>query len=401
METIVGGGLAHYTEDLDRAMRLHAGPNQVLEGLPFTSPLLHAGGTRGRKYVGFLRKSALVKRCVQSLRRFRKQVPWPLADAWAERWRATPDDIVVVVPHVVINDEGKLDCYYAAIAGRTFVWVIHDLHALHFPDQWRDVDVQLLKKRFAFLGQSASQIIVHNEFTAQDVSEKLGIERSRISTVLLPSFFSESAFASSHESDEKCLASLDIKRPYALWASSSTYSHKNHERLLHAWRILADRGCSLQLVCTGSREPRWDQVSSTIQKLRLDSHVRFTGTISDAALAAVVRNAHLAICPTLFEGGGPGPAAEAMMAGIPLTVSDIPQCRQLFNMRTDLCAFFDPYKPEAIAGAVENILLDYQAATDRADAARTKYPMMRSWEGAASQYWKAVEAARQCPVVEL
>ncbi len=38
-----------------------------------------------------------------------------------------------------------------------------------------------------------------------------------------------------------------------LWASSSTYSHKNHERLLHAWRILVDRNHPLQLVCTGTR----------------------------------------------------------------------------------------------------------------------------------------------------
>ena len=122
--------------------------------------------------------------------------------------------------------------------------------------------------------------------------------------------------------------------------------------------------------------------------------VRFTGIVSDVELAAIMRNTHLAICPTLFEGGGPGPAAEAMMAGIPLTLSDIPQCRELFNLRTDLCTFFDPYDPAAIADAVERLMERYPEAQARAAFARREYPVMRTQQSAAAQYWQAVENAR-------
>jgi glycosyltransferase involved in cell wall biosynthesis len=390
-ETILGGGLAHYTTDLDRALRSFANQNQVVIGAKFSSPTSQPAP----RLLHNLRKIQLARRAVQTMRRIFPKDPWINAATWANQWKEASRDIIIVLPHVVINDGGKLDSYYAAIADRPFVWVIHDLHAFHFPDQWQESDVQLMRERFKFLAKRASRVIVHNEFTAADVSERLGIDRDRISIVLLPSFFSEEAWDSSNELDQKRLAENGITKPYALWASSSTYSHKNHERLLQAWKLLVDRGCPVQLVCTGSKGPRWNQVQSCIQELNLDGHVRFTDTIGDAALATVLRNAHLAICPTLFEGGGPGPAAEAMMAGVPLTASDIPQCRQLFNMRTDLCTFFDPLDPEAIASAVEEIVLDYDTAKERANFARSTYAQMRTWEGAAQQYWHAIAAARQ------
>ena len=400
-ETIVGGGLAHYTEDLDKALRNYARADQEVVGVPFISPLRNFRQINDSQLRRLLRKSKLLSFGVNTFRRLSKPEQWPQAQAWTERWHAADSDIVAIVPHVVVDDQGKLDAYYATIARRAFVLVIHDLHALHFPEQWRETDVQLMRKRFQFLAEHAKQIIVHNEFTAGDVSEKFHVDRERISIVLLPSFFSEEAFRSSIESDDANLTALDIARPFALWASSSTYSHKNHEQLLYAWRDLVDRGHSIQLVCTGSKAPRWNEVWSLIQKLNLVNLVRFTGTVSDAALAAILRNAHLAICPTLFEGGGPGPAAEAMMAGIPVAVSNIPQCRQLFNNRTDLCSFFDPYSPRSIADAVAEIMVDNEAARRRADFARVEYPRMRTWQGAATQYWQAVEEAGKARDLEL
>ncbi len=394
-ETITGGGLAHYTEDIDEALRSHAGEHQRVEGTPFHPPLFgpRKGARPGLR--GVLKRNPLLVRLVRYFRKRRQRSPWADAAAWAGRWRAMPPEVIAILPHVVIHDDGELDDYYAALAERPFVLVIHDLHPLHYPDQWRPRDVERTKERFTSLSARASQIIVHNEFTAQDVVEKLGVERQRISVVLLPAFFSEAAFSGSPETDLAALAKLGIRKPYALWASSSTFVHKNHLTLLRAWRLLLDRGCAVQLVCTGSKEPRWKDVEAAIAAEKLGSSVRFTGIVSDVELAAIMRNTHLAICPTLFEGGGPGPAAEAMMAGIPLTLSDIPQCRELFNLRTDLCTFFDPYDPAAIADAVEDLMKHYPEAQGRAAFARGEYAAMRTQQSAAAEYWQAVENARR------
>ena len=82
------------------------------------------------------------------------------------------------------------------------------------------------------------------------------------------------------------------------------------------------------------------------------------------------------------------------MAGIPLTLSNIPQCRELFNRRTDLCTFFDPHNPTAIADAVQEIVEHYTEAQQRAAFARAEYATMRTQKAAAEKYWQAVENAR-------
>ncbi len=391
-ETIDGGGLGHYTQDIDHALRSFSEEHEHIEGSPFTSSIQGDQAARYKVVKNCIKRFPLLSR---SLRKLRKRRPWANAEAWTARWKGMSSDVIILVPHVVIIDQGELDEYYAAIASRTFVLVIHDLHALHYPEQWRPQDVDRMRTRFLMLSNRASRIIVHNEFTAEDVVSKLGVERSRITVALLPAFFSESSFAASTSADRNYLAALRIQSPYALWASSSTFAHKNHLTLLKAWKILATRGHSLQLVCTGAKEPRWNIIEECIKTERLDEIVRFSGVLPDRELAAVVRNAHLAICPTLFEGGGPGPAAEAMMAGIPLTLSDIPQCRQLFDMRTDLCTFFDPFDPASIADAIEAILLDYPAAKRRAEFARSEYATMRTQESAAREYWGALEMAQK------
>jgi glycosyltransferase involved in cell wall biosynthesis len=183
-----------------------------------------------------------------------------------------------------MNDEGALDQYYAAISKCNFVWVIHDLHAYHYPDQWSPKDLHLMRRRFLQLAKSASAIIVHNDYTADDAAEKLSIERDRISVVRLPAIFAEKEKYVAKSTDADLLCSLGVTAPYALWASSSTYSHKNHECLLHAWRLLADRNCIIPLICTGSKGPRWEKVSRCISELNLEQHVQFTGPVSDEAL---------------------------------------------------------------------------------------------------------------------
>lgn len=375
-------GVAHYVAYLDEALRANAQHGQVVVGPKFAPP--EAGSPNLLRVQ--LRKIGL-------LRRLRRLLRANDVRRGTRYWRDLASDVICVVPHVFADDEGIMDEFYATLTKRRLIWVIHDLHGFHFPDQWPAGHLAVMHRRFRSLSECAAGVIVHNGFTAADVHEKLGIAREKIAIVGLPCFFSLETYVGLKERDTEVLKKLGISSPYALWASSSTYSHKNHERLLQAWRILLDRGHRLQLVCTGAKEPRWEAVNACIRQLGLQSSVCFTDLISDSEMATILRNAHLAVCPTLFEGGGPGPAAEAVMASIPLAASNIPQVQQLFDDRPDMIVSFDPTRPEAIAAAVETIIGDYPAAMRRAIGARAEYSKMRTWEITAHGYWSAIEQA--------
>jgi glycosyltransferase involved in cell wall biosynthesis len=397
-ETISRGSLQSYIVRLDEAMRRCASDHHLLVTPRFVpTPELVEPATAPFKPTRMRRLLRRVPIFRWLVRRVRRSIypRWPEAKNWATKWRSMPGDIICLVPHVLIDDGGELDSYYDAIAARRFIWVIHDLHGYHFPDQWDEDHLSRMRRRFRSLSKRATAIIVHNEFTALDVSQKLGIQSERIAVIRLPPILSTSSHQKPVETEDDVLSKLGITRPYALWASSSTFSHKNHERLLHAWRILLDHGHRIQLVCTGAKGPRWEQVNACILNLRLEDSVCFTGVIDESELAIVLNNARLAVCPTLFEGGGSGPASEALMASIPLAASDIPQIRQYFNDRKDLFSLFDPTRRDSIAKAVEDILLNYDFAKQRAQWARAEYSAMQTWEMTACEYWRAIERATQ------
>lgn len=392
-EAVGSGATAIYTACLDKSMRDCLGNNRVIETPEFIRTTGCTSSWKRNPILVQLNNINLLRKFVSQVRGLTPKVTWRDAETWAQNWRNISGDVICLIPHVNQNDEGELDSYYAALAERRFVWVIHDLHPYHFPDQWRKIDLETMHHRYCMLGERAARIIVHNEFTRGDVSKKLSISKERISVVRLPAFFSEEVKVTTEEEDDLILARFKLFRPYALWASSSTSAHKNHECLFKAWRILINRGHRLQLVCTGSIHPRWKQISKCIQDLSLSKFVRFTNAVNDGELAAILRNAHMAVCPTLFEGGGPVPAAEAVMAGIPLAVSDIPQAQQLFDGRLELATFFNATQPQAIADALEDILHHYSRAKERAIWARSEYSVMRTWKTAAQEYWNAIELA--------
>jgi glycosyltransferase involved in cell wall biosynthesis len=395
---ITCGGLAHYLAGLDAAMRSYVPQDCEVVGSPFVDPLdASSRSLRLDTLSRSLRRSAVS--CLKVLPPLYATALWAYAqiprrrrdaDGWQTNREKIDNDIVCLIPHAAINDLGRLDRYYAEISVRTFVWVIHDLHGYHFPDQWRPEDIALMQKRFSNLASRAAAVIVHNEYTAKDVMEKLAIPGHKIFIAHLPAIFSQRGCIDGEEKDAAVLKKYEIDAPYALWASSYTFSHKNHERLLSAWRLLGERQVSLKLVCTGSKAPRWEVVRRLISDLRLEDRVIFTDVVSNAELGAIMRNAKLAVCPTLFEGGGCGPASEAILAGIPVVVSDIPQIMEQFNGRKDLCTFFDPNSVEAIAGAVQEVLNNYESAIRRSQWAAREFPMMRSWEAVAEVYWNAV-----------
>jgi glycosyltransferase involved in cell wall biosynthesis len=267
---------------------------------------------------------------------------------------------------------------------------------LHFPDQWDPRSLDILGKRCQLLARSARAIIVHNDYTKGDVCERLNIDSARVVVARLPSILPQLEVGALPPVD-KTLHQLGIRQPYALWASSSTFSHKNHDRLLRAWRILRDRGRDIQLVCTGSKEPRWAAVDRLVGQLGLRDRVVFTGGVPREVLRVVLANATIAVCPTLFEGGGSGPVAEAIMARLPVACARIPQIQEQLDFRDDLAEWFDPLDDRAIADAVAKLLDNESAALDRARYAAEVYPTLRSWSRVASVYWETLDAAALNP----
>jgi len=97
--------------------------------------------------------------------------------------------------------------------------------------------------------------------------------------------------------------------------------HKNHEVLVRAMPGVPEK---VSLVIAGGPDPRFpDRLSGLIHDLGLRSRIRLVPAVADELLPAVYRAASAFAFPSLAEGYGL-PVLEAMAAGVPTVMSDIP-----------------------------------------------------------------------------
>jgi glycosyltransferase involved in cell wall biosynthesis len=97
--------------------------------------------------------------------------------------------------------------------------------------------------------------------------------------------------------------------------------HKNHEVLVRALAALPGH---VSLVIVGSADRRFpDPLPGLISALGLQARVRLVPEVAEQHLPAVYRAASVFAFPSLSEGYGL-PVLEAMAAGVPVVMSDIP-----------------------------------------------------------------------------
>jgi glycosyltransferase involved in cell wall biosynthesis len=403
-------GLAHYLELLVRSLaeaRPGAQLNLRATGPLWDTPTPHQTSSEG------LRAPHLVRPGVRDfiLQHIEPRLPRALWNgvlravssvhylrahrAIAGWWRRQPVGAPVLLPHIPLDP--SVTAYYRALMAHRLVWVIHDLHPFYFPEAWGEPAHRMCRTVLPELARRARRIIVHNDFTRDSAVRHLGADPARMTVVRLPPILDPPP-PGDPAADAALLAGLGIRPPYALWASSTTIAHKNHERLLRAWAEVQRRHPQrLQLVCSGNRQPRWREVEPVLRSVADTCDVVFTDTVPKATLHALLRNAELAVCPTLFEGGGCGPAMEANLVGVPVVCSDIPQIREQFDGREDLCRFFNPREESSLTEAVLAALADPAETARRAARAKEWIRTRRTWADVAREYWSVLDAARTDP----
>ena len=129
-------------------------------------------------------------------------------------------------------------------------------------------------------------------------------------------------------------------------------AHKNHERLLEAWRILADEGIkpSLRLtIDTSSFSTLCARIDSDNEAYGID--IVNLGVQPHAEMAALYSQSRALIFPSTLESFGL-PLLEAKHAGLPVVAAELDYVRDLVDPEES----FDPESALSIARAVKRFL---------------------------------------------
>jgi glycosyltransferase involved in cell wall biosynthesis len=259
---------------------------------------------------------------------------------------------------VAIARRDRLDCMHWFAVNRSLfeiapaVVTLYDCICLEKGEAIGTMQRQYLRRMVKFACGRAQVVAAISESTAQSALRLLPVQAKRVFVVPNPV---DERYRPAPV-DEVVQFRRQFGLPNQFWVYvAHPYSHKNHARLLAAYRKFRDRGGDpWPLVLRADRKADWVSVGKVIQELGLDNDVLWLPRLSTADIVRLYSAAAVLIFPSLYEGCGQ-PVMEAMACGCPVAASDIPTCREFGGSAAFL---FDPFSTDAIAGAMQRMSTD-------------------------------------------
>ncbi len=299
----------------------------------------------------------------------------------------------------------KATCFITAIVyldnvigtGKPLFVPVHDLGIhVHYDDfivmdplyKARHVDIRSRAENLARAGaiMFSESEYVRNEQILRYVSS---IDAGQTDVIYFPVFLPS-------QLDEKLLPEKEIRQKFGLekpyiYYPTQVRPYKNITLLVEALSILRERKYDVNLVLTGKPSDVMG-VDLAIKKHQLNDQIICLSDVNEYELFSLYRYAVAAAVPTLFEGGFPLQACEAIYMGTPLVLSDIPVVRDRITfcgMSLENCGLeiFDPFNSVNCADALERVLLNRRETLASQKRFRDIF-LSYTWKDAAAKYYQ-------------
>lgn len=271
--------------------------------------------------------------------------------------------------------------------GARVVFDIHDLSsdmlAMRFGDSRGASMAQKLLERLERLACSLADVVVTVHEPYREELAARGVDSDRILVVL---------------------NSLDVTQlpeelppprrdPLRIVYHGTVTPHYGLAVVLEAFALLPERlsAARLEIVGTGDAVP---ELAARAEVLGVRDRVELTGlAVPHTEVLTRIAGASLGVVPNLPSRLNRFALStklfEYVVLGIPAVVSDLPTLQRYFSPEEVM--FFRAGDPEALASALALVADDYDAALDRASAARERYRKAYDWEGQSRRYARMLE----------
>ena len=241
----------------------------------------------------------------------------------------------------------------ALLATRTpFVFTLHDLQEYYYPKNF-----SWLQRKFRYfinasLLNRSSKVICESIYVKNDIIKIFNCAPKNIE--VLPSPPQNINYNITEVDTKNTLGNYNLIKDSYIIYPAQFWKHKNHIKLINAFKIINDNFPYIKLVLTGKKRFDFINISETIISLHLSDKVVFTEFIPDKELRILMKNALFLIMPTLFESISI-PIYEAFQVGIPVCSSNVVS---LPDQVGDAGIIFDPNSVKSIADSAILLIED-------------------------------------------
>jgi glycosyltransferase involved in cell wall biosynthesis len=250
--------------------------------------------------------------------------------------------------------------------GRPFAYTLHDLQEKYYPQNfsraqraWRhQVHLQLLAR--------AGRVVCESGHVKADIERFFGVDGKQLAVMQAPPqmhFLSELAAQQLRATRER----LKLPEKF-LFYPAQFWVHKNHLRLIEAFRGVVDKVPNVSLVLTGKKRDEYNSVMDAADRLGLKEKVHHLGYVEQGDLQAAYQMATALVMPSLFESVSI-PIYEAFQVGTPVIASNVVAIPEQVG---DAGLLFDPMSVTSISDAILRMLSDPAAARQLGENGRAR-----------------------------
>ena len=232
------------------------------------------------------------------------------------------------------------------------VVTMHDLIFERYPQQYRQVDVAIYRKKFRYAADHADRVIAISKQTALDLQHYYSVPENRISVCYQSC---NPAFADwlSDEQLKRVREKYGLPVQYLLIVGS-VIERKNLLTVCKALYALKGK-LDIPLAVIGKGGEYMKQVKSYLKANGLEERVLWLsenpGGVAGEDMPAIYQAAAVMLYPSIFEGFGI-PILESLWSRLPVITSNL-SCMP--ETGGDAARYIDPYDIEALAYAIQEV----------------------------------------------
>lgn len=243
----------------------------------------------------------------------------------------------------------SMDTFMSLSTSVPNVMVSHDIAYAHYPHHISFFDRQFYEHYFPKFHKAAKKLVAVSSFTADDIAEEYGIDRSEIAVAYnaVPRDFTNSVEVSAEQ----------IRKQYTDGEKffvylGSLHPRKNIVNLIKGYEAYRQNNVSTRkLVLIGRLAWNTQEIEVALQRSKYKKDIIHLSNIGKEA-KDIVAASEAMVYVSLFEGFGI-PILEAMASGVPVITSNVSSMPEVAG---DAALLVNPKSPKDIGGAMSRII---------------------------------------------
>jgi glycosyltransferase involved in cell wall biosynthesis len=265
------------------------------------------------------------------------------------------------------------------------ILTIHDLTPLLYPHTHMKHSVIIWNSTLKLIKNKIDIIIADSQNTKNDCIKYLNIFEKKIKIIYSAADEIYQPINNKREIKEEIYKKYNVEIPFILYVGTLE-KRKNIPTLIKAFYKLKKMNIPHKLVIVGGRGWLYDDIFKTVEALKLQKDVIFTGYVPKEDLVKFYNLADLFVYPSLYEGFGL-PPLEAMACGCAVITSNTSSLPEVVG---DAGILVDPYNVEELAKIMYEVLTNEGLRKELSKKGLERAKLF-NWRKTAEETWKVYE----------